>query len=473
MLLGLVWPAAAPADKLTALGPPPWRVGGRVGFTADVAAFSDSTGAMQLEVYARIPPATLTQLERDSTRAGRLRLTVRLKNAYGARTYEQPAEFALSSVDTSGGFGKVLVVQIQTRPGPQRLAIRLEDVLSRKRGLFYAGRDVNEASTIEGGYEVPAPRATGSISDVEFVWAEGAPGRGSALQRGGLTVIPNPERLYGLFAGDLRMRFAAATPNPAPWRWQTRVLDRDGLEVARTDTTGPAGARLDGALRLDVSALPAGGYDLAVEATPDGGAPLRRRSHFTVAWEPDSWLRNARDVEDDVHFLLSADDEEAFVAMGPGEQERFLLDFWKERDPTPGTALNEARSTYLTRVAHANQTWTRAGLVKGMFSDMGRTYIRYGEPAEVVHEVIPTGDETLDRVLAELRSTEDRPIGDVDAKGPGGDQRPFELWIYQGEIALPPDADPKVASRTRHRRLVFLFVDEHGFGDYRLRYSTE
>jgi hypothetical protein len=109
-----------------------------------------------------------------------------------------------------------------------------------------------------------------------------------------------------------------------------------------------------------------------------------------------------------------------------------------------------------------------------MFSDMGRAYIRYGEPDEIQRQVVPTGDNDLLAALRELEMSEDRSTGDVHAKGLGGDQRAFEIWIYQVHIGVPPDAAPSAAERVRNRRrLVFLFVDEHGYGDYTLRYSTE
>ena len=104
---------------------------------------------------------------------------------------------------------------------------------------------------------------------------------------------------------------------------------------------------------------------------------------------------------------------------------------------------------------------------------MGRVYVRYGEPNEVLKQVVPAGDNTLLAVIKELMDTEERPLGEVHQKGPGGDIRPYEVWIYEGEIPVPPDADPKVERNARHRKLVFLFVDEQGTGDYRLRYSTE
>lgn len=466
--------ATARAESLDAQGPPPWRVAGRVGFTVDAVAFPDSAGNPLLDVYLRVPPATVTALARDTlSDAARLRVTVRLSGGFGAKPTEQTTEFALASGDSAGGFGRVVGLRMPVRPGPQKLRVRVEDVLAKKRGIIYTGRSVTESSTIQGPLTLAVPRRDADVSDLEFVWAEGAPGAGRAFQRGGATVIPNPERLYGLFATGLRARFTARAVAPVAWSWKARVVDHDGHVVAEQDSSAPATAMLDDALGFDVSAIPAGGYDLVLDLKPGAGAALQRRAHFSIAWHPESWLRNPGEVEDDVHFLLKPDEEDAFALMGPGEQEAYLEAFWAARDPSPGTAVNEARVTFLKRVDYANRTWTHAGLVKGMFSDMGRAYIRYGEPTEIVHQVIPTGDDALDGVLAELRATEDRPLGDVDQKGPGGDQRPFELWIYDGQIGLPPDADPKVTDRVRHRRLVFLFVDEHGLGDFRLRYSTE
>jgi GWxTD domain-containing protein len=213
---------------------------------------------------------------------------------------------------------------------------------------------------------------------------------------------------------------------------------------------------------------------LEVKVWQEGdSSALVRRAHWSVAWERDSWVRNPRDIADEVHFLLSGDAEDSFVGLHPGEQERYMGDFWHRRDPTPETAVNEAREEYLRRVAKANREYGHGGLVRGMFTDMGRVFIRYGEPSEMLHQVIPTGENTLLEVLKELNVSEDRPLGDVGQKGPGGDMRPFEVWIYQGDISLPPDADPSVARRVLKTRLLFLFVDDQGTGDFRLRYSNE
>ena len=468
LALGVAGPSrAAGPDE----GPLPWRVGGRGGFTVDAAAFPDSSGT-SLDVYVRIPNGTLAALMRDAQGLARLRVTARLRNAFGgAGNREQTQEFAIEPVDSTGGYGKVIGLRFPARPGNHQLSVRVDDVLSRKHGaLAWAA----SAARVEGEVRVAAPLDGLALSDIEFLWTEREGGRATVFERGGRTLLPDPERLYGRFAPELRAAFVARSGAERPWHWTARVLDGGGRAVATRDSTAVATRELLGGVAVDLSTAPAGGYDLELRVWQEGdAAPLVRRARFSVAWQADSWQRNPREVQDDVHFLLGADDEEAFALLSPGEQEHYLDEFWAVRDPVPGTRENEARTTFLQRVEHANRSYTRPGRGKGMFSDMGRAYVRYGEPSEVLNQVIPTGDQTVDLVISQIMANEDRAIGDVNAKGPGADQRPFELWIYQGPIGLPPDADPAAAGRVRRKRLVLLFVDELGVGDYRLRYTTE
>lgn len=468
LALGAAGPSgAADPDE----GPLPWRVGGRRGFTVDAAAFPDSSGT-SLDVYVRIPNGTLAVLMRDAGGLARLRVNARLRGVFGGvGSQEQTQEFAIEPVDSAGGFGKVIGLRFPARPGTYRLSVRVDDVFSRRR---VALSRLPSGARVEGEVRVAAPQNGRELSDIEFLWTERAGGRATVFKREGRTLLPDPERLYGLFAAELRTAFVARSGAERPWHWTARVLDGGERTIATRESTAAAACVLQGGVVVDLSTVPAGGYELETRVWQEGdAAPLVRRARFSVAWRADSWLRNPREVQDDVHFLLGAGDEEAFALLSPGEQERYLDDFWAARDPVAGNPENKARSTFLQRVDHANRSYTRPGLGKGMFSDMGRVYIRYGEPSEVLSQVIPTGDQTVDQVISQIVASEDRSIGDVNAKGPGGDQRPFELWVYDGSIGVPPDADPAVAGRVSHKRLVFLFVDDVGVGDYRLRYTTE
>lgn len=454
-------------------GPPPWRVGGRVGFTLDATARPDSTG-LTLDVCLRVPPGTLAQLTRDEAGQTRLLAEVRVRGRYGAKLQQATREFTLVPGDSSAGLGRVIVIRFPAAPGGCQVSAKLTDVQSRRTALL--GGRVQEAE-LAGELEVPQPQNGRDLSHLQFLWPRAAAAEGAVFEHAGRTQVPNPDRLYGLFAEELRAAFVARgrPGDERPWRWVARVFDARGEGVAQHESTGVAGRELDAEVSFDLSGEPSGAYELELKAWQEGDpAALERRQRFSVGWQPDTWLRSAADANDEVHFLLASETEEKFALMQPGEQEAYLEDFWRRRDPTPETALNEALETFRARVRHANATFSRPGIERGMFSDMGRVYVRYGQPAEVLHQVIPAGQSTLERQLQELLYTEDRQPLDVQQKGLGGDMRPFEVWVYEGDIPLPPDSDPREAVRGRSkRRLLFLFVDDQGTGLYRLRYSTE
>src|ERR1041385_3317937 len=456
---------ARAAERLD--GPTPWRIGGRVGFSFDAAGVPDSSG-YHLEVYLRVPPATLASLERDENGDAQMHAVVRVRPV-GRPEIESSQDFTISVGDTARGQGRVLLLRFPVVPGPCHVDARLEDLLSRKPGA-HSGHNAMQNAEIRGEIEVPGARAGRDLSDFEFVWPVTGHPPGLAFVRGGQARIPDPDRLYGLYASTLEAAFTARS-KPAderPWHWVVRVLDVQGHVVAQQDSSSGAGRLADGEVKFDLASQPAGAYMLDAKVWQEGDpGALQRRTKFSVGWMPETWNRNAADVQDDVHFLLEQRDEEELSILQPGEQEKLLVDFWKKRDPTPETPLNEAYVTFRERVDHANETYSRFGIGKGMFSDMGRTYIRYGPPTEILHQVMPAGDETLTKALGDIMSTETRPVGDVNQKGPGGDQRPYEVCIYQGEIPLPFDVDPATAAqRGTKRRLLFLFVDEQGMGTF-------
>lgn len=454
-------------------GPLPWRVGGALAFTVDAAAIPDSAGGM-LEVGVRIPPRTLARLADDEAGGSKLRVSLKLKTRYGGKQHEAAQEITVAPFDTGGAYGKVVIQRFPAKPGSYRLEARLEDLLSRKKGLVYMGRAVTQNVKVEGAVKIEPAASEIEVSNPTFVWTGSAdPRPGTA---GGSLGLPNPERLYGLFASTAQVAFVARATGDASraWHWRMRLLDAGGVVVAQRDSTEDPSPIVRELVTLDVSAVPAGAYTLELQVARDGKPPVVRKATMDVAWQLGSWNRDPDDIADEVHFLYEPKDEEAFASMGPGAREASLARFWKERDPDPETGENEARTAYLARVEHANRTWSQMGKVKGMYSDMGRVYIRYGEPDEILRQVLPAGDQTLMHVLQSLDLTETRPTGEVESKGIGGDQRPFEIWNYDMGINRSlTAARNEVLNEHQRRRLVFLFVDEHGYGDYRLRYSTE
>lgn len=455
-------------------GPPPWRVGGRVGFALDSALFPDSTGG-RLEVYLRVPPATLARLASDEQGRAHVRATLRVRPR-GEDWLTSTQEVALAVADSADPMGAVLLLRFPARSGACRIEARLEDLGTRRRGL-HSGGNANESAELRGEVELPRAQNGRELSDLQFLWPRGGQALGLEFVRDGQARRPDPERLYGLYGATLRATFTARSRpgDVRPWKWTARVLDASGALVARRDSTAEAGRVAVGEVAIPLEDHPAGAYDLDLQVWQEGDtAPLQRRARFSLGWEPATWWRDTEDLADDVHFLFQSEEEQTFATLSLGEQERRVAEFWSRRDPTPETPVNEARMLFHERVAHANAQWSRFGIGKGMFTDMGRVYIRYGAPYEIAHQVMPAGEETLSKVLEDLMVSDTREVGEIHQKGPGGDQRPFEVWTYQGDIPVPFDVEPgSVPPGSGKRRLLFLFVDEQGLGTFTLRYSTE
>jgi GWxTD domain-containing protein len=96
---------------------------------------------------------------------------------------------------------------------------------------------------------------------------------------------------------------------------------------------------------------------------------------------------------------------------------RFLA-FWKAKDPTPNTEENEVFEEYYRRIEYANEHFKH--YIEGWRTDMGMVYITLGPPNNV-----------------------ERHPFEYDSK-------PYEVWEYY-------DLNRQ-----------FVFIDETGFGDYRL-----
>lgn len=106
----------------------------------------------------------------------------------------------------------------------------------------------------------------------------------------------------------------------------------------------------------------------------------------------------------------------------PVEKKKRFMDFWKKRDPDPVTARNELMEEYYDRVDYANRNFSH--FLEGWKTDMGMVFIRFGKPDHV----------------------ERHPFSQ--------NMKPYEVWYYY------------------QLNREFIFVDETGFGDYRLRYPT-
>jgi GWxTD domain-containing protein len=262
-----------------------------------------------------------------------------------------------------------------------------------------------------------------------------------------MEVYPNPTRLFGKGTPVLFYYvelYNVQSDNPQ---------DRLAIEVAIADTEGKIRAKKNYVRRRStpslvelgqfmVSGLENGTYTLIFAASDTSNdMAVYNRANFYIS-NPDVIV--ADDTEQQFEFLKEQFDNMSEMELDqkfnqitylttPRERgvyknlesvmakRNFLFNFWKEREKVnPGMMAD-----YYQRVDEANEKFKYSN-IPGWESDRGRVYIVYGEP---------------DRI-------ERRPYNPYE--------RPFEVWNY-----YEMEGGAK-----------FLFMDESGFGDYKLKSST-
>ncbi len=173
-------------------------------------------------------------------------------------------------------------------------------------------------------------------------------------------------------------------------------------------------------LQLDISKLASGNYNLVVEVRNRGKELLSQKKVFFQRSNPYLNIDDAIVAEIDIkeEFVASFTDEEilySLKAISPviselevdglntlikgkdvEKQRRFLLTYWLRQDPNkPEDAYQE-----FMKVARAVDSKYRNGFGLGFETDRGYTYMKYGQPSDIV-------------------SSETEPTAP-----------PYEIWVY-------------------------------------------
>lgn len=187
--------------------------------------------------------------------------------------------------------------------------------------------------------------------------------------------------------------------------WDSRSIYPDSVKTEKCE--------------LDLSQFKRGNYQISISIiSEDGRIVDEKTKSFHIEISPlldDEYFREAINQ---LQYIATNEEIKRLKKAKPEDRESEWNSFWKEKDPTPSTETNEFKEEYYRRIEYANAHY--GGTQKGWRTDRGKIYIIYGPPDEI------------ERYPYELHSM------------------PYEIWYYYS------------------RGLKFIFVDEHGIGDYRL-----
>jgi GWxTD domain-containing protein len=209
-----------------------------------------------------------------------------------------------------------------------------------------------------------------------------------------------------------------------------RIYDLKNNEVfRRVQREAVVGPKTLLFVKVDSTHIPMGSYIISAEAVAqDGisGKSFRGTTSRSLSVRSPDLPAEIVDIDKAIDQLvyITKDAEMQYIRDGATLEERRkrFMEFWAKRDPDASTQRNELMEEYYGRIQYANRSFGHR--LDGWRTDMGMVYIRFGTP------------ENIERHPLEI------------------DSKPYEIWYYYQ------------LSRQ------FIFVDETGFGDYRLMYPT-
>ena len=401
-------PAVADAQIETAESP---RVEEGPPFDVDAIEFaSASSGKTRLDVFARVPYSALGFFQQDDQYVASYEISIILVTeegkSYEEKSWTEEISTTFSESTAPGSYSLVRHV-FEAPPGTYTVETVVRDL--EIRTPLRVSRDVILREFPTGRFALSGIMLISSLSQ--------DPGKKKVIIP---NVSPNVGNLPDGFHAFLE---AYNADSLAGIKTRTEVVDESGSQVfleEREHSLNPG--RNQVFIKVDNSQLSMGDYILRVHTlTMDGSEELAvSERRFFIRWK--GMPRTAKDLEvaiEQLQYIDSAGEVE-YIQEGTddAEKRKRFSEFWQRRDPTPSTARNEKMEEYFTRVEFANRNF--AHYIEGWRTDMGMVYIIFGAPNNI-----------------------DRHPFDIDSK-------PYEVWSYY---------------ELNHQ---FTFVDQTGFGDYRL-----
>ena len=387
-------------------------------FYVDAMAYaSTQPQKSRVDVYVQVPHEEIRFMKEGDSYIGRYEVTLSFMTGSKQLVHEQTWSVDVPVSDFAQTTGNKLFSlthrTVDIDPGTYQLNVVFRDQESRKASQIRKSFVVTDFS-----------KDSLSLSDIMLV---------SRLLVSGerKTVVPNITGSVNPGSAGFFLFFELyCTPRLDSADVLYKIYDSKKNEVfKRVEREAIAGSKTLLFVKVDSTNIPMGSYIVSAEAVvQDGisGKSFRATTSRSLNVRSPDMPEEILDIDKAIDQLIyiAKDAEMQYIRDGatPEERRKRFMEFWAKRDPDPNTQRNELMEEYYGRIQYANQNFGHR--LDGWRTDMGMVFIRFGTP------------ENIERHPLEI------------------DSKPYEIWYYYQ------------LSRQ------FIFVDETGFGDYRLMYPT-
>jgi GWxTD domain-containing protein len=398
----------------------------------DYATFrSDNRDNTRVEVFLKLPTDSLGIAVEDGEEIVKVSLAVTVEDSAGRALLSDRWERRLDRPpQTAGPDHEVYFLDsssLELMPGLYRLFVSVVDKSSDRE-------DHIRSKLIVPSYTAPGLM----VSDLLLTSTVPSPEVEGQFVLNGYRMIPSPDREFGARSSMIYVYqeiYQLQTRSVAEdsFRVSFRLLNEAGEEIRRYAATGGQ-SHANRAVKiagLSIAGIMPGSYVLE-STVEDQASGLRTRATRSFEIVPLSQSLLAEDVftKADVEkslnilsYIASSRERSLLSDLDETGKETFVARYWSAHDPDPGVPGNAYQDEMMTRYNYANERY--GGHDEGWKTDRGRVYIIYGPPEEIERHVSNPGT------------------------------RDYETWMYafEGEAT-------------------FVFVDERGYGQYRLVHST-
>jgi len=199
------------------------------------------------------------------------------------------------------------------------------------------------------------------------------------------------------------------------------VLDTEGNVIqSKQDTVFVTPSPEGHFIAMDLSDIAYRSYVYQLTLKRDSLEVVRKKD-FQIGWTGlSSDIDNLDEaIEQMVYILPTRELRQMRNAEEAGKREQFTS-YWDERDPTPNTPENELMDEYYRRIRFSSEQFGTS-IQEGWRTDRGMVYVMFGPPNDIIRRPFELGS------------------------------KPYQIWQYY------------------NLNREFVFIDETGFGDYRLR----
>lgn len=137
-----------------------------------------------------------------------------------------------------------------------------------------------------------------------------------------------------------------------------------------------------------------GNYELTIISS-DLKDSLKYR--FSIVWENMPICFKNGEYTADVMYYILTDDEYSKIKKGSQREIlKKIIEYWKTKDPSPFTLVNEAMNEYFKRVDYAIFNFQTIREKDGAKTERGKIYILYGKPSDIKRNI--TKDNKLQEI---------------------------------------------------------------------------